>query len=79
MAHPIALTVRESVALITIDNPPVNAIGAGVPEGIVEALARAAADPTVTAVVVMGAGKTFIAGADISLLEQAAWGNLAAA
>jgi 3-hydroxyacyl-CoA dehydrogenase len=79
MAHPIDFTVRESVALITIDNPPVNAIGAGVPEGISGAIARAAADPQVTAIVLIGAGKTFIAGADISVLERAAWGDLAAA
>jgi 3-hydroxyacyl-CoA dehydrogenase len=79
MAHPIDFTVRDSVALITIDNPPVNAIGAGVPQGISDAIVRAAADPQVTAIVLMGAGKTFIAGADISVLERAAWGDLAAA
>jgi 3-hydroxyacyl-CoA dehydrogenase len=79
MPHPIDFTILDDIALITIDNPPVNAIGAGVPAAIMDAIARAAADPKVAAVVLMGAGKTFIAGADISVLEEAAWGNLAAA
>ena len=67
MSHPIDYTVRQNVALITIDNPPVNAIGAGVPQAIMDAIARAAADPQIAAVVLMGAGTTFIAGADISV------------
>ena len=79
MSHPIDYTVRQNVALITIDNPPVNAIGAGVPQAIMDAIARAAADPQIAAVVLMGAGRTFIAGADISVLEDAAWGKLEAA
>ena len=54
------------VAVITIDNPPVNAIAAGVPEGLESALAEAQADAGVDAIVVMGAGKTFIAGADLA-------------
>ena len=54
MSHPIDYTVRQNVALITIDNPPVNAIGAAVPQAIMDAIARAAADPQIAAVVVMG-------------------------
>ncbi len=53
------------VAVITIDNPPVNAIGPGVPEGIVGGINQAEGDDEVRAVVVIGAGSTFIAGADI--------------
>ena len=49
MSHPIDYTVRQNVALITIDNPPVNAIGAGVPQAIMAAIARAAADPQIAA------------------------------
>ena len=79
MSHPIDYTVRQNVALITIDNPPVNATGAGVPQAIMDAIARAAADLRSPPIVVMGAGKTFIAGADISVLEEAAWGKLEAA
>jgi 3-hydroxyacyl-CoA dehydrogenase len=53
------------VAVITIDNPPVNAIGPGVPEGIEAAIHAAETNPQVRAIVVIGAGSTFIAGADI--------------
>ena len=59
--------VRDGVAVITVDNSPVNALSEGVPEGIAEAAARAAADPAVRAGVLIGAGSTFIAGADIRI------------
>jgi 3-hydroxyacyl-CoA dehydrogenase len=67
------------VLVVEIDNPPVNALGTGVPEALSDALALAAADPDVAAIVVRGAGRTFVAGADISMLEEAAWGDPAAA
>ncbi len=54
-----------NVAVITIDNPPVNALSPGVPEGIVDGIAKAGGDPEVAAIVIVGAGRTFIAGADI--------------
>jgi len=53
------------IAVIVIDNPPVNALSPGVGEGIVDALQRAEADPDVAAIVLIGAGRSFIAGADI--------------
>src|SRR5262252_1491445 len=53
------------IAVITINNPPVNALSPGVPEGIAEAIEILAADSQVKAAVLMGAGKTFVAGADI--------------
>jgi len=62
--------VRERVAVITIDNPPVNALGAGVPEAISEAVARAGEDPSADAIILIGAGTTFIAGADIHVFKQ---------
>ena len=57
--------VEDGVAVITVDYPPVNALGPGVREGIVAALDKAEADPTVKASVILGAGRSFIAGADI--------------
>ena len=51
---------------ITIDNPPVNALGAGVRAGLAQAIAAAAEDQSVGAVIVTGSGKLFSAGADIS-------------
>ena len=61
----VKLTRSEDVAVITIDNPPVNALSPGVPEGLLAAIQAAAADAAVKSVVVIGAGSTFIAGADI--------------
>ncbi len=58
--------VRDGVAVVTIDNPPVNALSPGVPEGIAACVEQAGADDDVTAVVLIGAGRSFIAGADIN-------------
>src|SRR3974390_1866503 len=55
----------DGIGVITIDNPPVNALSPGVPEGIVETVERGNADPAVKAMVLIGAGRSFIAGADI--------------
>ena len=69
----VSLTPRDDIAVIQIDNPPVNALSEGVPEGIADAMQRAAADPAVRGVVLVGGGKTFVAGADIKELERSAW------
>jgi 3-hydroxyacyl-CoA dehydrogenase len=79
MSTPVTTTTNDSVAVIAVDNPPVNALSAGVPEAIVATFAAAEADEAVTAIVFMGAGKTFVAGADINSLERAAWGDREAA
>jgi 3-hydroxyacyl-CoA dehydrogenase len=73
MSDRVRLEQSAELAFVIVDNPPVNALSAGVPEGIADAIARAAADPAVAAIVLMGAGRTFIAGADIAELERAAW------
>jgi 3-hydroxyacyl-CoA dehydrogenase len=62
------LVVRSrdgEIGIITINNPPVNALSPGVPEGIAEAIREFNADPAVQAIVLIGGGRTFIAGADI--------------
>jgi 3-hydroxyacyl-CoA dehydrogenase len=61
--------VRDHVAVLTIDNPPVNALGSGVWEAIAAAVARASADLSADAVVLIGAGTTFVAGADINAFK----------
>jgi 3-hydroxyacyl-CoA dehydrogenase len=71
----VNLATQEGVAVITINNPPVNALSPGVPEGLVEALDAAEKDPLARAIVIIGGGKTFIAGADIKELELAASGR----
>jgi 3-hydroxyacyl-CoA dehydrogenase len=67
MPELIHYEVRNRVAVLTVDNPPVNAMGPGVLEGIEEAVARANADAGVDAMVLIGAGSTFVAGADIKI------------
>jgi len=62
--------VEDGIGVITIDNPPVNALGPGVTDGIVTALEKGDADPNVKAFVMIGAGRSFIAGADIRGFDQ---------
>jgi 3-hydroxyacyl-CoA dehydrogenase len=65
MSELVNYTRNAEIGVITINNPPVNALSPGVPEGIVEGIEAAEKDPEVRAVVVIGGGRTFIAGADI--------------
>jgi len=71
----VNLSTQNGVAVITINNPPVNALSPGVPEGLIEALDAAEKDPSARAIVIIGGGRTFIAGADIKELELAASGR----
>ena len=64
-AKPVSCVVEQHIACITIDHPPVNALGQAVRAGLLQAIALADADPAVHAVLITGAGKAFIAGADI--------------
>jgi 3-hydroxyacyl-CoA dehydrogenase len=70
MSQLVRYEVSDRVAVIIIDNPPVNALSPGVPEGISEGVERAAGDASVDAVVLIGAGTTFVAGADINIFKQ---------
>ncbi len=60
--------VEGSVAILSVDYPPVNALSAAVRVDLGQALERAAADPAVDAIVLLGSGRTFVAGADITEL-----------
>src|SRR5262245_43885308 len=79
MPNLIAYDVHGDVALIQIDNPPVNALSPGVPEGLLDAVERAEHDARIRSLVIMGAGRPFVSGADISTLEDAAWGDFSGA
>jgi 3-hydroxyacyl-CoA dehydrogenase len=57
---------KDGIGVITIDSPPVNALGYDVRKGIVDGLARASADDTIEAIVLICAGRTFFPGADIA-------------
>src|SRR6185436_16915268 len=61
--------LKDGVAVVTIDNPPVNALAPAVWDQIEQAVARGVADPAAHAIVLIGAGTTFIAGADIKVFD----------
>ncbi len=63
---PITTTRHGDVLVVTSNNPPVNALGHAVREGIVKGIEEANRDPEVKAVVIIAEGQTFFAGADIS-------------
>jgi 3-hydroxyacyl-CoA dehydrogenase len=65
MTDLVQLRKDNGIATITINNPPVNALSPGVPEGISEALDQIAQDSSIKAAVLVGGGRTFVAGADI--------------
>jgi len=65
MSHLVQLTKSGDIAVITINNPPVNALSPGVPEGITRAIGEIENDNSVKAAVLIGGGSTFVAGADI--------------
>ena len=56
---------QGDIAVITMDNPPVNGLGHALRTGIVEGVRRAQYDPAIKAIVLTGAGKAFSGGADI--------------
>jgi len=66
------VTTRRSgkVLVVSVDNPPVNALGVDVRRGLVAAINAAEADDAVAAVLLVGAGRNFIAGADIREFGQ---------
>jgi 3-hydroxyacyl-CoA dehydrogenase len=69
MADVVRYDITDRVAVLTIDNPPVNALSPAVWEAIDQAVQRANADPAADAIVLIGAGTTFIAGADIKVFD----------
>lgn len=62
---PVARAMHGDILVVTIDNPPVNALGVDVRRGLAAAIDAAGADAAVNAVLIVGSGKTFIGGADI--------------
>src|SRR4051812_36754686 len=65
MSDTAQYAVRDGIAVITLNNPPVNGLGNALRAGIMECLNKADADPAVKAVVLIGSAKAFSGGADI--------------
>ena len=66
MKGTVLYEVRDDVAVLTVDNPPVNPLSDGVRTGLYESLVKAEENSDVKGVVLTGNGRAFIAGADIS-------------
>ena len=64
-SSPVTHELRGKVLLVTVDNPPVNALGVDVRRGLAAAIEHADSSDAVQAVLIVGAGRNFIAGADI--------------
>ena len=70
MSHPVAFERSGRIGVIVIDNPPVNAISAGVTQGLIDALAQFEAASELDALVLCCAGRTWVAGGDIAAFED---------
>ena len=66
MKGTVLYEIIDNVAVLTVDNPPVNPLSDGVRTGLHDSLLKAESDESVVGVVVTGKGRAFIAGADIS-------------
>ena len=65
----IKVELRDGVAVLTIDNPPVNQFSPQMAQDFIESIQEAFGDDEVKALVLTGTGKNFIAGADITQLQ----------
>lgn len=65
MTSLVTVSVENGIALVTIDNPPVNATSQAVRQGLLDAVGTVDADSSIEAAVLVCAGRTFVAGADI--------------
>jgi len=75
MEHLVTFSVHDGIGVIDINNPPVNALSSGVPEGIKAAVETLESLPDVHALVIIGTGRTFVAGADINEFVAATSGK----
>jgi 3-hydroxyacyl-CoA dehydrogenase len=65
MSDAASYSVRDGIAVITMNNPPVNGLGSVLRPGIMDGIKKAGADPAVKALVIIGSAKAFSGGADI--------------
>lgn len=62
----VTIAREDTIAVVTVDNPPVNALSQALRQALVDTVTELDADAGVKAVVLLCAGRTFIAGADVS-------------
>lgn len=70
MTDVVRVALDGPIAVVTIDNPPINASSHAVRQGLAGAFERLAADPAVAGIVLEAAGRTFVAGADITEFDR---------
>ena len=70
MTDLVRYEAKGDIAVLTIDNPPLNVLSFGVPEGVIDGVRRAEADDQIGAMVVIGGGRHFVAGADIKTFRM---------
>ena len=68
--NPVTIRRVGAVAVVTIDNPPVNAMSHAARAGLIEAMREAGSDQSVAAIVITGGGACFVAGADVKEMNQ---------
>src|SRR4051794_16480034 len=78
MNAPVTTSLVGGVLVVRIDNPPVNALNGATIAALRKAIDEAGADPGVRAIVIAGAGRTFVSGVDIHELQAAAGGDSSA-
>ncbi|MCZ6886175.1 MAG: 3-hydroxyacyl-CoA dehydrogenase NAD-binding domain-containing protein [Alphaproteobacteria bacterium] len=61
----VGIEVKDGIAVITVDNPPVNAISQAIRQGLIDAMKEIAGNEDIKAAIIIGAGRVFIAGADV--------------
>ena len=66
MTDKVSLNKVDGVGIVTLNNPPVNALSQEVRKGLLDAFLKAESDESIKAIILMGADRTFSAGADIS-------------
>lgn len=70
MDQAVTYEVEGEVAVLTVENPPVNVLGVAVRRGLAHGIKKAGADPYIRAIVILGGGRTFPAGADIKEFDK---------
>ncbi|KRP01243.1 MAG: 3-hydroxyacyl-CoA dehydrogenase [SAR86 cluster bacterium BACL1 MAG-120924-bin88] len=70
MKGKVNYTIQGNIAILEVDNPPVNPLSSGVRAGLSEYIKKANEDDSVQGIILTGAGRSFIAGADISEFGQ---------
>ena len=66
MKGTVLYEIKENIAILTVDNPPVNPLSDGIRTGVYENIIKAQEDDSIKGIVLTGNGRAFIAGADIS-------------